>query len=887
MASKGNNNVDEPGAFPAREWLRQLVVGKMVAFETRKQGATAGDRVYGLLSFAPPGTDPSQAMNLAVEAVRNGHATPKASAGGGGGGANGGADENGEGGEDDAYKMNLWKAYDQAKTGKLGIHSAKPLVRKIKNAGDDFQTSQLVQKSQKAGNQGKIKCVIEYIFDGSRCRVQITDPSMGDMLYGSFTLLMAGISSPRVGNPRADPPTASEAFADQARAFSESRILQRELDVVLYGTDKSGVCGVGSIMHPKGSIAVELLKNGLAKISDWSVRLMVPQDVPALRQAETNAKRSKTGLWHAYAPPSLSGASEISGLVIEVLTGDTLNILPEGQIYDAEDKLVKVSLASIRAPRVGNERVGRADEPYWYECKERLRGLLVGKPCKVQVHYERDIAMGDNSETRKYGTVATKGKADVGEVLIAEGLATTQFHKDGEETSPRYDELRAAESIAKASKKGLHSDKKDYKAPVSNDLTDPKKAIANSGSLLRAGKLKAVVEYCFNGSRFKVVVPSENCHIMFAPNAIRSPQPSPPSNSRSQQGKAAEPFGDASKRHARMTVLQRPVEIDCTGVTKGGVITGSLFVGAGPTRKDYAVELVASGLATVDQRKIDYGEAPKSLIDAQTAARNSKIGIWSIESAVESTSKDVTVAKGETKTICISEIRSGTHFFYNVAKDESVKVVEDSMKQFTATNGTDGAPCDVKKNKVVAALFDDGNGKSWYRAKIQEKLDGDKVVVLFLDHGNLATVPVATHLRPLDASLDVDKIPPAATEAALALTLSRPTSDDYGLEAARTLQSMCWGKDLSAQIYGKDEAGRVNVVIATDSDESVNQKLVSSGLARVAKGYDIKALARATTDSSAVNKLATDLKAAQETARKSRAGMWRYGDIGDDDEEDR
>ena len=35
MASKANGNIDDPGAFPAREWLRNLCVGKQVAFETR------------------------------------------------------------------------------------------------------------------------------------------------------------------------------------------------------------------------------------------------------------------------------------------------------------------------------------------------------------------------------------------------------------------------------------------------------------------------------------------------------------------------------------------------------------------------------------------------------------------------------------------------------------------------------------------------------------------------------------------------------------------------------------------------------------------------------------------------------------------------------------
>ncbi len=87
----------------------------------------------------------------------------------------------------------------------------------------------------------------------------------------------------------------------------------------------------------------------------------------------------------------------------------------------------------------------------------------------------------------------------------------------------------ASENAAKAAEKGLHSSK-DYKKGTSNDLTDPKKAKAYSGSLMRAGKLKAIVEYVFNGSRFKLFVPSENCHIVFALENLKSPQPSAPSS---------------------------------------------------------------------------------------------------------------------------------------------------------------------------------------------------------------------------------------------------------------------------------------------------------------------------------------------------------------------
>lgn len=250
----------------------------------------AGDRVYGLLFL----TDPSgNQMNLAVESVRNGHATPKVF-----GGMDAPEKENDENVEDDStiddYERQLQTAFMESKAAGVGVHSAAPLVRSLKNAGEGFETLSLVEKSKKFCSKGSVKCVIEYIFDGSRFRCQVTDEEMAPagLQYGSFTLLLAGVSCPRMGNPRFDPPTEDEPFAEEARQFVQARLLHRELYVTLHGTDKSGVCGVGTVHHPRGNIAVELLKNGLARMSDWSVRLMDPMDVPALRIAENNAKVS-------------------------------------------------------------------------------------------------------------------------------------------------------------------------------------------------------------------------------------------------------------------------------------------------------------------------------------------------------------------------------------------------------------------------------------------------------------------------------------------------------------------------------------------------------------------------------------------------------------------
>lgn len=134
------------------------------------------------------------------------------------------------------------------------------------------------------------------------------------------------------------------------------------------------------------------------------------------------------------------------GTVVEIISGDTMMILPQGEVFDDDKKLKKVSLASIRAPRAGNERTGKPDEPFAFECKDRLRLLAVGKSAKVNIHYEKEIPMsGNKTEKRQFGTVSIGKRPDIGEVLVSEGLATTQRHRDDDEKSARYDELVAAE----------------------------------------------------------------------------------------------------------------------------------------------------------------------------------------------------------------------------------------------------------------------------------------------------------------------------------------------------------------------------------------------------------------------------------------------------------
>ena len=311
-----------------------------------------------------------------------------------------------------------------------------------------------------------------------------------------------------------------------------------------------------------------------------------------------------------------------------------------------------------------------------------------------------------------------------------------------------------------------------------------------------------------------------------------------------------------------------------------------LFTSISSSAKAYHVEQMRQEMSESLKRKIEYGEVPKSIVEAQNRALANRVGIWSLhEEKKEEVFQPLVKSKAETVTVRLSEIRSGGHFFFQVVGDDAASVIDKSMKEFTAHNGTDGAPCDLKVGKVVAAALDDGSGKSWYRAKITER-KARHVKVLFVDHRNISTVPIATHLRPLDPQLGVVRIPPVAKEATLALTKTRSLDDDEGIEAARLLQTFAWGRDVSATIYCKDDGKLVVSLFDANNTVTVNEQLVSEGLARVSKANEVEALGSNMVNIASLLSLNAELRSAEQIARRTHSGMWRYGDVGGDDDDD-
>jgi endonuclease YncB( thermonuclease family) len=135
-------------------------------------------------------------------------------------------------------------------------------------------------------------------------------------------------------------------------------------------------------------------------------------------------------------------------------------------------------------------------------------------------------------------------------------------------------------------------------------------------------------------------------------------------------------------------------------------------------------------------------------------------------------------------------------------------------------------------------------------------------------------------------TLGIDRIPPVAHEAVLALTTTRSIDSDYGVDAARMFQSVCWGKDLTIRTLAPDDNGKMAVTVTPSGmDDTMNAQLILEGLARSGKSMAIQILVgrMASSSVSVTTQLGADLNTAEDVARKSRSGMWRYGDIGDED----
>ncbi len=211
----------------------------------------------------------------------------------------------------------------------------------------------------------KVPMVIEQFRDGATVR-GFLQPS-----FHWVTVFLSGVSCP--GFKRSEVPGApdvADAFAQEAKYFVESRLLNRDVEVVLEGVDKYNNF-YGTILHPAGNISEELLKVGLGKVIDWSAKFA--KDAELLYKAERMAKEKRLRIWKDYSAPQRSAtatgnSAEFVGKVVEIISGDFLvvKVPPSTPLFVSPFPLPHRPLSCslplvlpIFSPWLGSGHVGR------------------------------------------------------------------------------------------------------------------------------------------------------------------------------------------------------------------------------------------------------------------------------------------------------------------------------------------------------------------------------------------------------------------------------------------------------------------------------------------------------------------------------------------------
>ncbi|KAK3834000.1 MAG: tudor domain-containing protein [Linnemannia gamsii] len=832
----GNKDrADEPFAFEARNYLRKLLVGKEVMFRVDYTVPSTG-REYGAIFL--------NQENIAHMLVREGWADVR------------------EIRASDAENVDVEALYSykaEAQAAKRGIWAdSESGIRKAHyNLEGDAES--FLEK-----HKGKpLQAIIESIRDGSTVRACLSLPNNE---YQYITLMMSGIRAPVIRQGIANTDDLVEPFAEEAKFFVESRLLQREVRVILEMVGQNGNNFFGSIQHPAGNIAEALVAQGLAKVADWSIT-HVTGGPAALRAAERKAQASKVRLWQAHVEKSKGKDNEFDATVARIMTGDTVIV------RNAKGQERKIRLSNIKAPMRLAQQKGVEIASFDWEAKEFLRKRLIGKNVHVTIDYVKPPT-DQFPETTECATIKV-GEINVGEQLVLKGLA--DVIKSREDRSQYYDQLLVAEVKAKEEGKGKHSDKEPPKYKWSDASENAAKAKQFLPFLQRGGRTQAIVEYVANGSRFKLIIPKENCKMTFVLGGVRCPR------SAGRPGEKAEPFGAEALDFISRRCQQREVEIEVESLDKTGGFIGSMWLNK---TDNVAALLLEDGLASIHSYSAEQSKHSGVLYSAERSAKQYRKNIWANEdpNAVEEevevdTSKPI---KKEYLDVVVSEIVSGGHFYVQVI-NQNIQNLEKMMSDLGIHHkNASTAPESWKprNGEVVSAKFTEDN--QWYRAKVIRNVPESKSVeVIYVDYGNSETLPL-TRVVPLPSQFS--SLPQQAQEAVLSYVKVPEIKDDFGIEAANRFRDLVSGH----QLVGVVEQREHNVMhltlydpkVSQDPDRSLNAELVREGLATV---FVKSRYARHPGNQALVSKF----QESTALAKRERLNLFEYGDNTADDEDSR
>ncbi|XP_036905168.1 staphylococcal nuclease domain-containing protein 1 [Sturnira hondurensis] len=828
---------DEAWAFPAREFLRKKLIGKEVCFTIENK--TQQGREYGMIYL---GKD-TNGENIAESLVAEGLATRR------------------EGMRANNPEQNrLSECEEQAKAAKKGMWSDGNGSHTIRDLKYTIENPRHFVDSH---HQKPVNAIIEHVRDGSVVRALLLPD------YYLVTVMLSGIKCPTFRR-EADGSETPEPFAAEAKFFTESRLLQRDVQIILESCHNQNV--LGTILHPNGNITELLLKEGFARCVDWSIAVYT-RGAEKLRAAERFAKERRLRIWRDYVAPTANldqKDKQFVAKVMQVLNADAIVVKLNSGDYKT------IHLSSIRPPRLEGENTQDKnkklrplyDIPYMFEAREFLRKKLIGKKVNVTVDYIRPASPATETvpafSERTCATV-TIGGINIAEALVSKGLATViRYRQDDDQRSSHYDELLAAEARAIKNGKGLHSKKEVPIHRVADISGDTQKAKQFLPFLQRAGRSEAVVEYVFSGSRLKLYLPKETCLITFLLAGIECPRGARNLPGLVQEG---EPFSEEATLFTKELVLQREVEVEVESMDKAGNFIGWLHVDSA----NLSVLLVEHALSKVHftaERSSYY----KSLLSAEEAAKQKKEKVWAHYE--EQTVEEVTPVLEEKersatyKPVFVTEITDDLHFYVQDVETgtQLEKLMENMRNDISSHPPVEGSYV-PRRGEFCIAKFVDGE---WYRARVEKVESPAKVHVFYIDYGNREILPSA-RLGTLPPAFSTRVLPAQATEYAFAF-IQVPQDEDARTDAVDSVVRDIQNTQCLLNVEHLTSGCPHVTLQFADSKGDVGLGLVKEGLVMVEVRKEKQ-----------FQKVITEYLNAQESAKSARLNLWRYGDFRADD----
>ena len=591
--------VEEYFGWESREYLRKMIIGQVVKFKVLYK-VDVISRTFGTIELKD--------KDVLRDMVSSGYVSVRS--------------ERDEKGNRELYEE-LLELQAEARDNHRGIWSPTKTLRHVSWTLDDPESFFQANKGM------PMAAIVEQVRDGSTLKLYLLET--GEMI----SLRLAGLQAPRIAYS-ADGKATYDAFAAESRCFSELRLLNRSVVIIIDGMDKFNVFPqlsshlqnfFGRVEHPSGSLAKELLGAGLARVVDWSLNFLPVEEVSILRGAELEAKKQHLRLWKDWVEVMMSSDQQkavnttyaaIQGQVLQVMSGDTLIILLDGKDPLVPSSQRRVNLASVRAPKLGNLKKNVADEAWAQEAKEKLIHLAIGKKVKIVVEYERTSLVGTEEQTFTYCTVELMNGMNLAEELVSAGLVSVVRHRDDEARASNYDQLLLAENQAKQARVGLFNQKKPSIRHRVDFSETPAKAKTNLHFLKQKSRYHGFIEYVFSASHYLVHIPEENCQFSFNLQGVKAPLSS-------SRGKG-ESFGDESLMYAKLHFLQRDVTVEIVNVDKGGSFIGDLYMGN--KKESIGLELLREGIVFINETSIDFCRQAELMEEAEETAKQNKKGYW-------------------------------------------------------------------------------------------------------------------------------------------------------------------------------------------------------------------------------------------------------------------